>query len=322
MGIPGRSLPSKGKSGWLLKDTRQMEEKLAELRLRMEDEQRERQRRLDAGRVWASSDAPRPLISKHQIVGRGNMTLESSLRQAAASKALAFGCHTPAGSSYDQLSKDALSYRRSPSHQEIRLDEQASRRPHGTSTVMLHSTSLAEGSFDEDDSRRSFLAALDHWRGKSNHGLEMQAVDVASGTENSSNNNGNEQVDLGCPASVFQRILLIKATKKAGDAAASKCQFHTAKGSSEPDHIPAPAPPRTIGVESRECKTGCFEALAGDEATCVDHYKQHLTKYAMEPIHLEVTQGEEAVVLSVTNLDPYQVLTSSIRFPDDIILPD
>lgn len=316
MGRPGHPLPLNGKSSWLIEDARHMEEKLAELRVRMQGEQRERQQRLEAGRVWASSEASRPLVSRHQIAGRGNITLESSLRQAAASRVTSVGSRAPPSNDQFKVRQVAQSCNR-PVQRQHHSDERHT-APHRKVTVKHTSTPLMEGSFDEDDSRRSFLAALDDWRSKSKHTHHMQAVDVAVVTDRSSMTG----VAHGSGASVFQRILRSRAMRQAGADAASECHCLI---KTSPENLIMATPASLLSGAEPATMIGAHGP--GVHAAGKLQHEDRPTTHpgVMDFAHTQELCSlldENVVVLSVTDVDPHQALTSMIRFPDAVILPD
>eukprot|EP00892_Ulva_mutabilis_P007262 jgi/Ulvmu1/4908/UM020_0194.1 len=319
MGNPGRPLPSQAKSTWLIEDARQMEDKLAELRLRLADERHERQRRLQAGRVWASSHTPRPVVSKHHIAGRGNITLESSLRQVPANRFLALDSCAPSSNSHAKVTQLVRS-----------CWEGASRQDHTpykpeAGQHLDNSKSLAAGVFDENESRRSFLAALDDWRGTSNHSHHMPVVDAASATANNSDRVADVKSAHEPGTSVFQRILLRHAMQKAGHVAATECQCHATESKCHTSPLLRSFSVTVLGMESTvECDD---DSTAGSTTGQTGHHHpiKQLDGNDVHDVHEPCAgriQDESVVVVSVTDVNPHQALTSRIRFPDAIILPN
>lgn len=321
MGKSGRIHPSQGKSGWLLEDAKQMEERLAELRLHMEKEHRERQRRLDAGRVWASSDAPRPSVSKRQIAGRGNITLESSLRQGGVNRVMALGSQTQGRGSLSQLShiaEGSVSRGQEGSRACQRRPETPKRRHE---TLNQDASSLADGSFDEDESRQSFLAALDAWRGEIRNSHGIRPVDTSSATDSPPFGAHGPKAANGTGISVFRRLVLLRAMEKAGDAAAVECQCCNSKTTAPHNGAPTVAHSATqsAGLE-RSLSCGMSEAFrsCGTEPVTCSQECAMVTTINKTPC-ADVLRDEDIIIISVMDVDPRQALTAGTRLPDTII---
>lgn len=320
MGKPGRPHLSQEKSSWLLDDARQMEKRLADVRSQMEKEHRERQRRLAAGRVWTSSDAPRTRISMQQISGRGNVTLESSLSQAAVKRVTLLGSQTQSRGGLPP-SSHVVEHDDKPSKEESRSPKRSSDTHMHSNSVNKESMSLANGQFDEEDSRQSFLAALDAWRGtpKVVHANQTNAVDTAVVTDTHPVLNGHGP-DVSGHVSVFQRMLLLRAMEKAGNAAAAVCQCRHAHRvlHQRGEDVAAPSS-FSVGCEMHldSGDPAVSRPRASAQAKCgttVD------TSMFTGPCPDDI-QHEDVVVISVTDADPHQALTSKSRLPDTIVLP-
>lgn len=318
-GKSGRPHPSQDKSSWLLNDARQMEERLANLRSQMEKEHIERQRRLASGRVWTSSDAPRTRIGKQQISGRGNITLESSLRQAAVNRVALLGSQTQGRGSLPPLSQ-GVEHDDKRREEGCRAQEQSSDTyMYGCNSVNKEPAFLATGKFNEEESRQSFLAALDAWRAKPMLELANQrnAVDTAVVTDAHPGHNGHGP-DAPRHMSVFKRMILLKATEKAGNAAAAVCPCRYADSviHHSDEHVPASS-----------CSVACAMHLESSEpavsSSCAAHAKCGTTvdnSTCSGPCP-DYMQYEGVRVISVTDVEPHLALTSKSRLPDSIILP-
>lgn len=300
------------KSHWLLEDAKQMEARLADLRLHMDKEQRERLQRLESGRVWASSDAPRTRLSKQQISGRGNVSLDSSLRESAVARSRALASVTR---EHGRLAHDVHQVR----NKGVTRRKDAAQLPHEESddkercgSLQKCSRSLAHGTFDEEESRLSFLAALDAWRVKARPEVSVPALNAASATDSIlSDRPGTLPVEER-GISMFRRMLLIKALHEAGAAAAaeSSCRNSSCRRQareSEPLDSPLPS------------KLQLEKPCTSDAAPSLD--TQHHAPQSAGMLD-DGQWVEDIRIVSVTDVNQCDALTSGTRLPDTIILPD
>jgi hypothetical protein len=238
-----------------------MEQKLAQLRKDFERERAERQRQFSSGsvpgRLWNTSSAQRPQVVKRSIVGRGNISLESSYRQAAWHKYQGSTACSPLSPQIPQdtstVAKPAVpnlditdgsirvrNILNSSNQQRSSLEcasahDASSKLDRGepaTSTCKPRAQQcpahqLRNGSFDEDESRRSFLAALQDWRrgGRSpTAGSSRASVGATSHTVMTEPLPNTITRTNSSPCSIFKRIVLQRGVQAAGRAAAKHCR--------------------------------------------------------------------------------------------------
>jgi hypothetical protein len=340
---------SKDKSSWLMEDTRQLEARLSQLRVGMERERAERQSKLEAGRLWASSSQARSLSSKHSIAGRGNIRLDCSNRYAHSSQLSGQGScpplSQPQGSTVHHMGFHTS------------LPCEPSSAPSQVSHGQTAGISLAEGTFDEETSRQSFLAALDGWRKPGSRPPSAPAVDAASATERP-RANGLQTVPVAQPSrpanSLFQRLVFQQAALKASESAAQVCSCRNS-GSSRtsgkdnvvPGHTVSPdcdttamnssegavynalllgsptsLPDNAISVDEQVAQSESATQACSFQAVAYDAVQvPEISQFQVEERKEMSDADSDILVLSITDADPHEPLTARLRLPDAIILP-
>jgi hypothetical protein len=281
-----------------------MEKRLAQLRVDMERERAQRERRLATGRLWSTSTTSgRVGAALQSLKGRGSVTLESSLGQAASHH---YGMKHLEANELSHTPSLQMGGTAKPSDA-VNLEQNPA--ANGTS-------SLLNGSFDEDRSRQEFLEALQAWRGHKKSSESKEGVDAGIETAFEERQAETKHV----PLTLFQQLALQHSSQEASSAASQMCRclnhprahitqaderLEVAKASCSARNSPAqegqetgPPHPQVL------CDVVPGNGEDGDSRSEDDEY---------------LTAGVQ--ILSISDVDASQALTSRSRLPDAIILP-
>lgn len=277
-------------------DTKSMAARLAQLRVEMERERAEREHNRTAAYLWSSSVSPGPKKNS-------GSKIESGFGHYATSK---HSWRPP--ELHQKLSRNLT---KSPD----RWNEASTSQRRTTDVLAPQNTSsLLDGTYDEERAAMDFQEALRAWRGHANDDARPVTTSTAVCTGGTHTEpQGKKQQSY----TMFQRFVMGHMSQEASFQAAQDCVCqYTDRGKA------GDSPIVTADVQTEPaCTTEPGTAEPSDPEVSDAGPSQLELSQGGSHINVGAEDVSEGNVLSISNMQSSQALTSRIRLPDAVHVP-